>query len=657
MERLAVVCQDVDSIFDVDTLAALTSHVGEMTGVRYKTDPKADVSIRIITDHIRSVTFMISDGIMPGNVGRGYVLRRLLRRAARHGRMLGVKGTFLASLAKTVIDTSKDGYPELKEKESMILSVITEEENKFNKTIDQGLSILNDEMEEAKKNKETVLSGDKVFRLYDTYGFPKDLTAEILQENGLSYREEEFEKAMQLQKETARSSRKKSNYMGKDASAYDDLDASLTTEFTGYDHIEDTGNVMALIQKSDDPNDYGAIVDTLEEGDMGAVITDKTPFYGTMGGQESDIGTISSSLGIFEVKEAIHLNGNKIAHVGVVTSGTINLKDAVTLAVNPENRENTCENHSATHLLQKALREVLGTHVEQAGSLNNATRLRFDFNHFQAMTEEEKEAVEKIVNDSIKKALPVVTRIMNIEDAKKEGAMALFGEKYTENVRMVSMGDFSKELCGGTHVKNTADIKLFKILSESGVSAGVRRIEAITGDRVMEYYQNLEKEFVRIAAILKSVPSTLEPRIHSLLEETKSLREENDKLKATLSNNAASDLTGKIQNVGDVSVLVTDIENKNAEELRSLVDSLKDQCNEYYFVFASSVDGKVNLLAAASEKTSKVLPAGNLIKEISPMVGGGGGGRPTLAQAGGKNPAGISEALKKAEEILSEKLR
>ncbi|MBR4767786.1 MAG: alanine--tRNA ligase, partial [Lachnospiraceae bacterium] len=474
LERLAIAVQGVDSFFDIDTLEALTKHVGEITGVPYKTDPKKDVSIRIITDHIRSVTFMLSDGIMPSNVGRGYVLRRLLRRAARHGRLLGVNGLFLSELAKTVIRTSKDGYPELEEKSALILKTIADEEAKFNRTIDTGLSLLTEEMEELKKNGETVLSGENAFKLYDTYGFPKDLTEEILEENGFTLDDDGFKNAMQKQKEMARGSRKKSNYMGKDATIFDEIDASLTTSFVGYDRMKNESEIRVLIEKADEA-DYGSFAETLEEGDTGAILVGETCFYATMGGQESDFGTIEGEHGTFEVKEAVHLNGGKVAHLGTVTSGYFTNGETVTLSVDEKNRRSTAENHSATHLLQKALRIVLGDHVEQKGSLNNAERLRFDFSHFQAITPEELKKVESIVNEEIDLSLAVVTKEMTLEEAKKSGAMALFGEKYGNTVRVVSMGDFSIELCGGTHVKNISEIGTFKILSESGISAGVRR--------------------------------------------------------------------------------------------------------------------------------------------------------------------------------------
>ena len=657
LERLAVVCQDVDSLFDVDTLAALTKHVGEITGVQYKTDAKADVSIRIITDHIRSVTFMISDGIMPSNNGRGYVLRRLLRRAARHGRLLGVQGTFLAGLSETVIETTKDGYPELEEKKAMILAVITEEENKFNRTIDTGLAILNDQMAALEAEGKTELSGADAFKLYDTYGFPRDLTEEILEEKGMTMDEAGFDEAMQAQKVAARTARKSSNYMGKEASAYDDIEASVTSRFVGYDRTENESEITVLVKK-EDAADYGEIVETLEEGEAGTIIVPETVFYATMGGQEGDFGVIESVSGVFTVKETVKLQGGKIAHVGVVESGSFAVGEKVSLKVDKFNRAATCANHSATHLLQKALRTVLGTHVEQAGSLNNAGRLRFDFTHFQAMTHDELKAVEKMVNDEIRAALPVITEEMDIESAKKKGAMALFGEKYGDTVRVVSMGDFSVEFCGGTHVKNTADIMTFKILSEAGVAAGVRRIEAITAENVMNYYENLEIEFQEAAAVVKASPAQLKARLATMTAEMKELQSENEKLKAEIAKNQAGDILSKAQDVNGVQVLAARMDNIDMNELRNLGDSLKEKLGDAVVVLASVADGKVTLMATATDSAiKKGAHAGNLIKAIAGLVGGGGGGRPNMAQAGGKNPAGTDEALEKAVEVLKEQIQ
>ena len=500
LERLAVVMQDVDSVFDIDTMKAIRDRVCELSGKKYEVDAMDDVSIRLITDHIRSSTFMISDGIMPSNEGRGYVLRRIIRRAARHGRMLGIDGIFMAELAKTVISESKDGYPELEEKKDFILKVLAQEEEKFAKTIDQGLAILEDMEKEMIASGSKVLSGGNAFKLYDTYGFPMDLTSEILEEKGFTIDEDGFKKAMEVQRTTARKNRKTTNYMGADATVYDEIDPSVTTEFVGYDKLETASTVTVLTSETE-------IVEALSDGEIGTIIVEETPFYATMGGQQGDKGVIYTSDGTFKVEDTIKLLGGKVGHVGKMTSGMIKSGDKVTLSVDADLRGKTCKNHSATHLLQKALREVLGTHVEQAGSYQDAERTRFDFSHFQAMTAEEIAKVEKIVNDEIAADLEVRTDVMTVEEAKKTGAMALFGEKYGEKVRVVSMGEFSKEFCGGTHVKHTGEIAAFKIISESGVAAGVRRIEALTGDNVFAYYKNIEAELERAAKAAKTTPA------------------------------------------------------------------------------------------------------------------------------------------------------
>ena len=502
LERLAVVMQDVDSVFDIDTMKAIRDKVCELSGKKYHVDEMDDVSIRLITDHIRSSTFLISDGVMPSNEGRGYVLRRIIRRAAMHGRTLGIQGAFLGKIAQVVIDESKDGYPELEERKDFILKVLTQEEEKFAKTIDQGLGILADMEEHMKADGVKVLSGEDAFKLYDTYGFPVDLTAEILEEKGFTYDEAGFESCMEAQRQKARGARKETNYMGADANVYNDIDSEITTEFTGYDKLTDTAEI-AFLTTSDD------VVEALSDGDKGSVIVPNTPFYATMGGQQGDKGIIKTESGTFVVEDTVKVVGNRYAHVGYVSEGMIRTGEKATLSVDTKTRTNTCRNHSATHLLQKALREVLGTHVEQAGSYQDAERTRFDFSHFSAMTAEELKRVEDIVNEKINEAIEVHTDIMTVDEAKKTGAMALFGEKYGEKVRVVSMGDFSKEFCGGTHVKNTSDIKVFKILSESGVAAGVRRIEAITGDNVFAYYSNMEKELEEAAKVVKSTPANL----------------------------------------------------------------------------------------------------------------------------------------------------
>ncbi len=650
LERLAVVMQDVDSVFDIDTMKAIRDKVCELSGKKYQVDALDDVSIRLITDHIRSATFMVSDGIMPSNEGRGYVLRRIIRRAARHGRMLGIDGIFMAKLAATVINESKDGYPELEEKKDFIFKVLSQEEEKFGKTIDQGLSILSDMEKQMEADGVKVLSGENAFKLYDTYGFPMDLTQEILEEKGFSVDEEGFKKAMEVQRTTARKARKVTNYMGADETVYESIDPSVTTEFVGYDSLNCKSKITVLTTETE-------IVEALSDGEVGTVIVEQTPFYATMGGQQGDKGIIRTATGEFQVEDTIKLLGGKVGHVGKMISGMMKTGDEADLSVDAALRAKTCKNHSATHLLQKALREVLGTHVEQAGSYQDGERTRFDFSHFAAMTPEELEKVEKIVNDKIAEAIPVRTDVMTVDEAKKTGAMALFGEKYGETVRVVSMGDFSKEFCGGTHVKNTSEIAAFKIISENGVAAGVRRIEALTGDNVFAYYRNLEKELLEAAKAAKATPATLTEKIEHMQAEIKALTSENESLKSKAAKEALGDVMDQIVEVKGVKLLASAVDGVDMNGLRDLGDQLKEQLGEGVIVLASSCEGKVNLIVMATDAAMKQgAHAGNLIKSIAGKVGGGGGGRPNMAQAGGKNPAGILEAIAEAKTALEAQL-
>ncbi|MCF0132850.1 MAG: alanine--tRNA ligase, partial [Blautia sp.] len=651
LERLAVVVQDVDSIFDVDTVCSLRNLVCEIAGKEYGKVYNDDVSIRLITDHIRSSTFLISDGVMPANEGRGYVLRRLIRRAARHGRLLGIEGTFLAKLSSEVINGSKDGYPELEEKKEFIYKVLTNEENQFNKTIDQGLRILSDMEEEMKAGDEKILSGDNVFKLYDTYGFPVDLTKEILEEKGYGIDEDGFKKAMDIQRKKARDAREVTNYMGADATVYDQIDASVTTEFTGYEHLEYDSVVTVLTTETE-------VVTSLMEGQQGTLFAEKTPFYATMGGQEGDTGVIETINGRFVVESTIKLRGGKYGHVGYMESGMLSVGDVVALKVNTSGRRDTEKNHSATHLLQKALKTVLGSHVEQKGSLVTPERLRFDFAHFQAMTAEELKQVEAIVNQQIENDLAVRTDVMGIDEAKKSGAMALFGEKYGEEVRVVSMGDFSKELCGGTHVSNTGSIMLFKIVSESGIAAGVRRIEALTGKGVLEYYRKQEELINAAAKALKTTPADVLDKITHLQAEIKSLQSENESLKSKMAQGALGDVMSKVTEIKGVKLLAASVEGVDMNGLRDLGDQLKDKLGEGVVVLAAVNGGKVNLLAMVTESAQKAgAHAGNLIKAIAAIVGGGGGGRPNMAQAGGKNPEKVPEAIAAVPGILEGQLK
>ena len=693
LERLAVAVQDVGSIFDVDTLKSLRDLICQLAGGIAYENPEtvdSDVSVRICTDHARAMTFMISDGIMPSNNGRGYVLRRLIRRAVRHGRKLGIKGSFLPELATNVIETSKDGYPELAEKRDFILNVVRAEEEKFEKTYEQGMAIL-EEMENALTAAgRQQLSGEDAFKLYDTYGFPIDNTKEILEEKGFTVDEEGFDRAMTQQREQARSDRERSGkaatYMGAAATVYEDMDPAVTSSFIGYDRLSAESEIVAIASlptlAKDAEEDEDCVATALSDGQYGAIITSKTPFYGTMGGQVGDKGMIylsgsySEAGGIkatdeeiareealgkgtvaFEVLTTEHVAGGKIAHIGRVVSGMFKLGDQVCLQVDEKTRLATCRNHSATHLLQKALREVLGTHVEQAGSYQDAERTRFDFSHFQAMTKEELQKVEDLVNEKIEEALPVVTEVMSLEEAKKTGAMALFGEKYGDSVRVVKMGEWSVELCGGTHVANVGRIGSFKIVSENGVAAGVRRIEALTGDNVRRYYENLEREMNEAADLLKTAPAALAERIRTLQKELKEVKSENESLKAKEAQASLGNVMDNVQEIKGVPFIAAHVAGVDMNELRSLGDDLKSKLSGGVVVLISDKDGKVNLIAMASDEAMKKgAHAGNLVKAVAKEVGGGGGGRPGMAQAGGKNPAGIPKALEEAAKALENQL-
>lgn len=650
LERLAVVMQDVDSVFDIDTMKAIRDKVCELAGKTYQTDELDDISIRLITDHIRSATFMVSDGIMPSNEGRGYVLRRLIRRAARHGRMLGIGGVFLAALSNTVITESSDGYPELEEKKEFIFKVLTQEEEKFNKTIDQGLAILAD-MQKAMEEKGTKsLSGQDAFKLYDTYGFPVDLTQEILEEKGFTIDEKGFSDCMEQQRTKARKARKATNYMGADVTVYESIDPAITTEFTGYGSLSDTSVISVMTTETE-------ITEALSDGERGTVITGQTPFYAAMGGQIGDTGIIRTKDGEFKVEDTIKLLGGKVGHIGTCISGMLKTGDEVQLCVDGVRRARIEKNHSATHLLQKALREVLGAHVEQAGSEVTPDKLRFDFTHFSAMTQEEISRTEALVNEKITAALPVCTEIMTLDEAKKTGAMALFGEKYGETVRVVKMGDFSVELCGGTHVGNTNAITAFKIVSEGGVAAGVRRIEALTSDAVFAYYDHIEQILEEAAKAVKASPANLVEKLSHMMAEMKALASENESLKAKAAKDALGDVMNQVQEIKGIRFLAAKVSGVDMNGLRDLGDQLKAKSGGV-IMLASDDKGKVNLVAMADDAAVKAgAHAGNLIKAAAGKVGGGGGGRPNMAQAGGKNPAGIDDALKEAAAALEQMLK
>lgn len=652
LERMATILQGVDSIFDVDTVRSIRDAICKKANVTYGKETKTDISVRVITDHIRSVTMMTADGILPSNEGRGYVLRRLLRRAARHGKLLGIEGEFLAELSKSVIACSGDAYPELVDKQEYIFKILSVEENSFYKTIDKGMEILKADMEEMKAAGQTVMSGEKSFRLYDTYGFPVDLTKEILEEAGMAVDEAAFAAEMKEQKERARAARGKSTYMGAAETVYHELPVDLETAFVGYDVAEvQDATIIALVVNEE----IGAAAQT---GDAVSVLLNRTPFYAESGGQVGDHGTIKTESGLVQITDCIKVVGGKIVHVGEVVRGTISVGQTAVAVLDQERRLATARNHSATHLLQKALRTVLGTHVEQAGSYVSAERLRFDFTHFTAMTDAEIQAVEKLVNDAIFASYSIEANEMGIEEARNRGAMALFGEKYGDVVRVVDMGGYSVELCGGAHLENTAQAGSFKIISESGVAAGVRRIEAVTGTEALHYYQTQEEEIKTLCRMVKASPEQLTARVEQLLLEQKELTKELERLKAKMAGGAAEEIFGARVDIQGIMVLAAEVKDMDANGMRTLGDQLKNKLGSGVVVLAGSAGSKVNLLAMATDDVvAKGIHAGNIIKEAAAICGGGGGGRPNMAQAGGKDAAKIGEALEKAKEMIAKQLK
>ena len=649
LERMATIMQGVDSIFDVDTVQNIIKKVCEIANVEYGKSKKTDVSIRVITDHIRSVTVMTADGVLPSNEGRGYVLRRLLRRAARHGKLLGIKGEFLAELSKTVIANSGDAYPELIDKKDYILKILTIEENSFYKTIDKGMELLKADIAEMKKEGQTVMSGEKSFRLYDTYGFPIDLTKEILEEEGFGLDENAFAEEMKQQKQRARAARGESTFMGADENIYNQLDVNMETIFAGYDIKEVAdANIIALVT-----ND--AVAQNACVGDDVSVFLDKTPFYAESGGQVGDHGSIQTQTGIVEITDCIKVVGGKIAHIGVVKEGSIIVGDTACAKIDMALRMATSRNHSATHLLQKALRTVLGTHVEQAGSYVSAERLRFDFTHFTALTEQELKEVENIVNQKIFESLEINTCQKSIEDARQMGAMALFGEKYGDVVRVVTMGDFSIELCGGAHLTNTAQVGTFKIISENGIAAGVRRIEALTGTEALKYYQSQEEQIKQICKVVKANAENVVYRVEQIVSEQKESAKEIEKLKSKLAGDAVEEILSQKQQIKGISVICANVKDADVNTLKTMGDQLKIKLGSGVVILASGKGDKVNLIAMATDDViKKGIHAGNIVKAAAVCCGGGGGGRPNMAQAGGKDASKIEQALQKAKEVIQQ---
>lgn len=654
LERMATIMQGVDNIFEVDTIRHILDYICNLCGEHYGDDAQKDVSIRVITDHIRSVTFMIGDGIMPSNEGRGYVLRRILRRAARHGRLLGIDGAFLYDVAKEVIAVSGDAYPELREKQETIQKVIKIEEERFDATIDQGLNQLNAMMREMKEKDPDnhIFSGEEAFKLYDTFGFPFDLTKEIVEEQGYTIPKEEFDDAMNAQRERARTARAQNDTAVWADDPFNPLGPDAVDTFVGYQKLKSDAEIIGLIVNDE-------LVQEAHQGDDVLVLLDQTPFYAQSGGQVGDTGRLESEDGssLIEVNDCRYGSLKRHIHYGKVVEGDFHVGQTIYAHVDEMKRYATARNHTSTHMLQKALKMVLGDHVEQAGSFVSPTRLRFDFNHFQPMTAEEIKQVEEIVNQAILKAMPVETFETEIDKAKEMGAMALFGEKYGHIVRVVKVGDYSIELCGGTHLQNSAQAGMFKIISENGVAAGIRRIEATTGMNTYRWAEKVESVNAKASAMVKAAPDQLIDRIQEMEDQLKEKDREIASLKHQQADSEAGELLNKIQTIQGVKVLIAEVKAEDVNEMRDLSDMMKDRMGSGIVVFGKADTDKANLIATATKDiVKKGFHAGQLIKQIAKTVGGGGGGRPDMAQAGGKKPAALDQALSQAENIIAEQL-
>ena len=650
LERILAFLNGTKDVYRTDLFAPVIAYIEKNTGLKYGEDEEKTRSMRIMADHIRTSVMLIGDAarLTPSNAGAGYVLRRLIRRAVRHARLLGFTKENLVDIAAIYIQNIyEESYPMLKKNRLFIITELRNEIIRFESALENGMKEMEKIISRKQSDGETVIDGKTAFYLYDTFGFPLELTLEIAQEKGFTVDEDGFGKAMEEQKKKARANQNFAADLTNDLSVYDDLDREIKSEFTGYDSLVEKGTILAI-------SDGSALVDSLGLGKEGTVITARTPFYATMGGQKGDTGRIVTGDGEFEVIEAVKLPGDRIGHVGIVRSGEIRVSDEASFEVDKDNRKSTCMNHSATHLLQKALRTVLGESVEQQGSYQDSQRTRFDFSYGQAMTAKQLHEAEEIVNRKISEAMSVDTQVMSIEEAKKTGAMALFGEKYGEEVRVVNMGDWSIELCGGTHVKNTAEIKYFKILSESGVAAGVRRIEAVTGDNVIEYYRDVEETLNEAAKVAKTTPQELMSHIEKMQRELKELKSENESLKSRAAKEALGNVMDNVKDINGVKLLTATPAGVDMNGLRELSDELKVKLGEGVVVLLSETDGKVNVVVAATDgAVKKGAHAGNIIREAAGCVGGGGGGRPDMAQAGGKDASGIPAALAKAEEVLS----
>ncbi|QGU95291.1 alanine--tRNA ligase [Clostridium bovifaecis] len=651
LERMATIMQGADSIFEVDTIKSILDKVSQLCGVKYGEEKAKDVSLRIITDHARSVSFMISDGVLPANEGRGYVLRRLLRRAARHGKLLGIEGTFLYKIVDTVVENSGEAYPELKEKMEYIKKVISIEEERFSETIDAGMEILKGYIEEVDKNNKKILSGDKIFKLYDTYGFPIELTQEILEEKEIAIDIDGFNEEMKVQRERARAAREESTYMGTDVRILDTIPSEIETRFEGYKTLELKSKIKILIKDDE-------FVNSIEEGAKAIIVTEATPFYAEMGGQAGDKGIIFNDNFTAKVEDCKKNIGGKTVHIVEVINGSVSLDSEVTLQVDKTRRAKIANNHSATHLLHAALRTILGEHVHQSGSFVDDERLRFDFTHFTSVTEEELKKVEDLVNKEILQLHDVETQEMTLNEARESGAMALFDEKYGDKVRVVKMSDFSVELCGGTHTTNIGKIGLFKIVSESGIAAGIRRIEAVVGTKALELVDSKIKLLREASELLKCSEKDIIAKLNQQFSELKEKEREISTLKSKLASGAEDEILNNMQEIKGVKCAVGALKDIDGEALRNLGDKIKNKIGSGVVVLGSTSNGKVQFLAMATkDAVSRGIHCGNIVKEISAIAGGGGGGRPDMAQAGGKLPEKIDEAISAVEKVVEKLVR
>lgn len=650
LERIAAVMQDVDSIFDTDVIKVLRQKVEEISKTTYGQNEKKDMSIRVITDHIRAATFLVSDGVLPSNEGRGYVLRRLIRRAARHGKLLGIKGDFLNVLAETVAKLWGETYQDLLVKLPQIQKIIKVEEDKFQETIDQGINILNEYIKEIEDNNEKVLKGDLAFKLYDTYGFPLDLTKEILDEYGLKVDEEEFNTEMEKQRERARKAREEGDNQAWSNDNQLSIDSSIVTEFVGYTETSINSRVLLVMKEEKS-------TEALNANEKGIVLLDKTPFYPEGGGQVGDTGTLKGDGFIAKVTGTKKNSIGQILHFVHIVEGTLKKGTEVIAKIDKFERLSTARNHSVTHLLHKALKEVLGDHVNQAGSLVMADRLRFDFTHFEALKKDEISKIERIVNNKIFEGLEVVIVETTLDDARKQGAEALFDEKYGDVVRLVKIGDYSKELCGGTHISNSSQIGIFKIISESGIASGVRRIEAVTGEKAYELFTEMDLQLNQLSDILKSNKKEIITKANHIVEETKRLEKEIEKLNSKLAASKLNDIINEIYVVNGIKVISKRIDGMDINSLRQLGDKIKESEGSILVVLGSVLNDKVSFVAMATKDlVSRGIHAGNIVREVAKVTGGGGGGRPDMAQAGGKNPIKIDDALNKVREIVLNQL-